>query len=299
MPHGLALGLIASVAWGFTDLTAALAGHRVGSLRVLAGSQLVSAVLLTVIAVADSSRLSAAVVPGFAAGMVLGVGAAIAYLAAFTALRIGPLSVVSPVIAAYGGATVVLAVLLRGETLLGGQAAGAALATAGVVLAAVVFHGGSLRGARFIGPGVLVAFVALVLFALLTVGLAGPMQEHGWLPVALGSRLANTVTALVLLGLALRRRSSRLGGLVETTRRLDRRSIGLVAAVGATDLVAFVAYSVGLEVSQAWLVGLSSSFGPVIPLLYAVGVMGERLRPTQWLGLSMIAAGVLVLALAG
>ena len=45
-----------------------------------------------------------------------------------------------------------LAVLLRGESLLPAQAMGAVLATVGVVLAGVVFDG-SLRGARLVGPG--------------------------------------------------------------------------------------------------------------------------------------------------
>ena len=69
-----------------------------------------------------------------------GVVAAGAYLSFFTALRIGPLSVVSPVVAAYGGLTVVLAVLVRGETLTALQAIGAALATIGVILTGLVFE---------------------------------------------------------------------------------------------------------------------------------------------------------------
>ena len=45
------------------------------------------------------------------------------------------MSVVSPVVVAYGGTTVILAVWLRGESLLPVQAVGAVLATVGVVLA--------------------------------------------------------------------------------------------------------------------------------------------------------------------
>ena len=70
--------------------------------------------------------------------VVTGVVAAGAYLSFFTALRIGPLSVVSPVVAAYGGLTVLLAVLVRGETLTPLQAVGAALATLGVILTGLV-----------------------------------------------------------------------------------------------------------------------------------------------------------------
>ncbi len=153
MSAGLALGLIASLAWGLVDITGALASRRMGSLRVLAGSQVVSLIALIGIVLVERSRLGDDAVAGVLAGLPLGVGAALAYLCYFTALRIGPLSVVSPVIVAYGGTTVLLAVLLRGETLLPAQVLGAVLATAGVVLAAIVFDGGSMRGARLVGPG--------------------------------------------------------------------------------------------------------------------------------------------------
>jgi drug/metabolite transporter (DMT)-like permease len=116
MSAGLALGLIASLAWGLVDITGALASRRLGSLRVLAGSQIVSLVALVVM-VRRGPRLTRWCHRGRPGRAAAGVGAALAYLCYFTALRIGPLSVVSPVIVAYGGTTVVLAVLLRGETL--------------------------------------------------------------------------------------------------------------------------------------------------------------------------------------
>ena len=46
--RGLALGLFASLAWGLVDISGALASRRLGSLRVLAGSQIVSLIALVV-----------------------------------------------------------------------------------------------------------------------------------------------------------------------------------------------------------------------------------------------------------
>jgi bacterial/archaeal transporter family protein len=299
MSAGLALGLIASLAWGLVDITGALASRRLGSLRVLAGSQIVSLVALVGIVIVERSRLGEGAIDGVLVGLPLGVGAALAYLCYFTALRIGPLSVVSPVIVAYGGTTVVLAVLLRGETLQPAQIVGAVLATAGVVLAAIVFDGGSMRGARLVGPGVAVAIVTMLLFATLTVALAAPIQDHGWLPVVLGSRLANTTSALVLLAVVGRLRSRRLEVLTEPSAPADRVSVGLVIVAGVFDIAAFAVYAVGLEIAPTWLVGLASSFGPVLAVAYAVWRLGERPRTTQWIGLAFLAAGVVVLAVAG
>ena len=275
MSAGLALGLIASLAWGLVDITGALASRRLGSLRVLAGSQIVSLVALVGIVIVERSRLGEGAIDGVLVGLPLGVGAALAYLCYFTALRIGPLSVVSPVIVAYGGTTVILAVLLRGETLQPAQIVGAVLATAGVVLAAIVFDGGSMRGARLVGPGVAVAIVTMLLFATLTVALAAPIQDHGWLPVVLGSRLANTTSALVLLAVVGRLRSRRLEVLTEPSAPADRVSVGLVIVAGVFDIAAFAVYAVGLEIAPTWLVGLASSFGPVLAVAYAVWRSGR------------------------
>jgi drug/metabolite transporter (DMT)-like permease len=296
---GLLLGLFATLAWGCVDVTAALAARRLGSLRVLAGSQAVSVLALALLVAADPSRLGDDAAAGIVAGLPLGIVAAAAYLAYFTALRIGPLSIVSPIIVAYGGTTVILAVLLRGETLLPAQAAGAVIATAGVVLAGLVFGEGSWRGARVVGPGVLVAVLTTLLFAVVTILLASPIRAHGWLPVVLGSRLANAAAGAALLGLALRTHAPRLQPLLWPGGALTRSAAALVVVAGVCDILAFGAYAIGLEVAPVWLVGLASSFGPVIVVMYAVGRLGERLGRTQWLGLALIGAGVVVLAVAG
>ncbi len=298
MPTGLALGLFASFAWGIVDVTAAVSTRLIGSLRVLVGAQLVSLAALALIAFAQPELLGAAPIEGIVAGFPLGILAAAAYLAYFTALRIGPVSIVSPVIMAYGGATVILAVLVRGETLSTQQAAGAILATAGVVLAGVTFEAGALRGMRVVGPGVVAAVLTLVGFAVLTVGLASPIRDHGWLPVVIGSRIGNNVGSLALLAVALVSGSRRFQPLLEPSGGWSRTALALVVACGAFDIAAFVAYAIGLSIAPVWLVGLSSSFGPVLAVAYAVTRLGERPHRTQWAGLALIGAGVVVLAVA-
>ena len=72
--------------------------------------------MVVALAIAQGSGLPSD--PGdLALSLFFGVVAAGAYMSFFTALRIGPLAVVSPVVAAYGGLTVVAAVLIRGESL--------------------------------------------------------------------------------------------------------------------------------------------------------------------------------------
>jgi drug/metabolite transporter (DMT)-like permease len=290
---GLLLGLFASLAWGLTDLAGALAGRRIGSLRTTAIADLASLVILAALFVAAGEHLpddpSVALVS-------LGVGclAGIAYLAFYTALQLGPLSVVSPVMSVYGGLTVVLAVLLLGEQLSAGQAFGALVATAGVALVGVYFER-DWRRTRLVGPGVVFGLVALVAFALVTVGLSGPIRAVGWLPALLLSRSGNTALILVLLGLRALRPAPPAGS--AESAPLHRPAVAQATLAGVLDVVASAAWGFGLAIAPTWLVGLSSSFGPVVAVLGGVVMLGERPRALQWAGLGLVAASVVLLAL--
>ena len=299
MSTGLALGLLASLLWGLVDIAAAVSTRRVGSARVLAGTQLVSITLLLAVAVMNPDLLGDEAAAGIAAGLPLGLLVCVVYLAYFTALRMGPVSIVSPVVIAYGGMTVVLAVLFRGETLTVAQAAGAVVATLGVVLAAITVDVRSLRGARIAGAGVAVAVFTLIGFAVMTVLLAGPIREHGWLPVIVGSRIGNTAGALAILAVGLRAGSSRFNPLMIPWLGWSKVAVIAVICSGLFDVTGFIAFSIGLEVAPTWLIGLASSFGPVLVVVWAVVHLGERPRPNQWVGLAVLATGVAVLALAG
>jgi drug/metabolite transporter (DMT)-like permease len=296
---GLVLGLVAALCWGSTDVAAAYSGRRLGSLRVAAIVQVTSLAAVLVVCVLRSTGLPAK--PEDTLASVLnGVVAAGAYLAFFTALRIGPVSVVSPVVAAYGGLTVVLAVVVRGESLTQLQALGAAVGTFGVILTGLVSDGG-WRGTRIVGRGVVFSLIAMVCFAILTIGLAGPIRSAGWLPVLLASRTANAGTVWLIMAAVLATRPPAAAPLLEPAR--DRPAITRGTAIGAAvvggllDIVGFVAFAIGLEQAPTWIVGLASSFGPVVSVIVAVMLWGERLRPNQWVGLAGIATGLVAVAL--
>jgi drug/metabolite transporter (DMT)-like permease len=302
VPLGLDYGLIAALCWGSTDVFATIGSRRLGSLPVAAIAQGVSFLAAIVIAIVLGAGLPSDPVM-LALSLFFGVIAAGAYLSFFTALRIGPLAVVSPVVAAYGGLTVVGSVLIRDESLTSLQAIGAALATAGVVLTGVVFEGG-WRGTRIVGRGVVFSLIAMLLFTILTVGMATPIRAEGWLPVVLASRLANAATVWIALGAVTLLRPSGGGLLVGgSTGSADHgaatrgRAVAAAALAGLLDVIGVVAFAIGLEVAPTWIVGLASSFGPVVAVIVAVALWGERLRPSQWVGLAGIALGLVAVAL--
>jgi drug/metabolite transporter (DMT)-like permease len=305
MPLGLLTGLGAALAWGTLDIFSALASRKIGSLKVTTGIQVIGATFVIVLALANGTSFPTDpfVVAG---GALVGLAGAGAYLAYFTGLRIGPIAVVSGVVAAYGGLTVILAVVIRGETLTTVQAVGAALATIGVILTGVQFQG-SLRGTRFSSPGVIFAVVALILFATMSIASDIVIDHAGWLQVLLVSRTTNAILTLLILLAAvtfLRRLAQPVligedgtDGSGDERRRLDKRVITFVVAAGLLDVLGLIVFMYGLEHAETWLVGLASSFGPAVTIIAAVAFMGERLRPIQWVGLAAVLAGMIAIGL--
>lgn len=295
MPFGLLTGLGAALSWGTMDIASALAARLIGSLRVTAGVQLICAIILGLISIVAGTSIPTD--PG-ALGLsaLLGLIGAGAYFAYFTGLRIGPISVVSGMVAAYGGLTVVLSVALRGESLTSLQALGATIATVGVIMTGVAFDGG-LRGTRFAGPGVVFAVVALVLFALMAITMDVAIESADWLQVLLVSRLVIAfvsivgIAAIVVVG---RRRPEPAASRPPVPVR--RVAVMLVVA-GALDATGLISFAIGLSSAPTWLVGLASSFGPAVTILVAVAMLGERLKGIQWFGLLGVVIGMIAIGL--
>jgi drug/metabolite transporter (DMT)-like permease len=297
MTEGLLLGLSAAVCWGLTDVTAALAGRRFGSLPTLAIAQAVSLAVLLLIGLVVEGRLPIA--PEVAAESVFfGSLLAIGYVTMFAGLAIGPVSVVSPAVAAFGAMTVILSVIFLGETVAPLQWLGVAIGTIGVSLTALRFDG-TLRGVRPVSGGVALAVVSIFLFAGGSIGLATPIRQVGWLDVVFMSRFANAMVVWVLLLVVRRLRPRGAHLLLDHPDEPNRRARWVVVSVGLLDMGGVISFGIGLQVSMAWIVGLASSFGPAVAVVVAVGLLGERLRAIQWLGLLAIAFGLVLIAVPG
>lgn len=307
MPFGLLTGLGAALTWGTMDIASALSSRLIGSLRVAAAVQLIGAAFLVPVAAVVGMTLPADLVALWPAA-ILGLIGAGAYFAYFTGLRVGPISVVSGMVAAYGGLTVVLSVVLRGESLTALQALGATIATIGVILTGIAFDGG-IRATRFAGPGVIFAVVALVLFAMMAITMDIALETADWIEVILVSRVVIGVICLAGVA-AVAARSA-------TATRVDATGAGpgampahreppstpwlrvtvLLVLAGALDAAGLVSFAVGLDNAPTWMVGLASSFGPAVTIIVAVAALGERLKPIQWFGLLGVAIGMVLIGL--
>ena len=132
----------------------------------------------------------------FALGTLVGF----AYLCLVNALRLGPISVVSPVFAGTGAATVVFAVLITGDQPALQEWIGVAAAASGAIL--VALSGTAVRGAGAgaprvaIGPGPLFALAAVLGYSISIILLQGPIRDVGWLPTLVVWRAGNLLDRL-------------------------------------------------------------------------------------------------------
>ena len=67
-----------------------------------------------------------------------------------------------------------------------------------------------------------------------------------------------------------------------------------IAAIGIMDTVAFVAYNTGLIVGQVSIVSVISSLYSAVTVVLAWIVLRERLQQSQWLGVGVVFAGIVL-----
>ncbi|MFJ4221311.1 EamA family transporter [Curtobacterium luteum] len=185
------LGLSGALVYGFADFLGGVASRRVRPVVVTAVAALVGIVPLAVgLVVVDSAFSGRAVVWGAVAGLAGGV----AVLLLYTALAIGPMSVLSPVTAVFAACVPVVVAVLRGTALSPLAVGMLVVAVVAVVLVASVRD---TSGARLTARGVAAAAVAGCGFGGIVLAYDMTPADSGVAPLVVAR-----VLQVVLLGVA-------------------------------------------------------------------------------------------------
>jgi len=283
---GILLGLTAALSWGLADYFAALASRRTGSFRVVLGFHLAAMVLLTVLLVGTGDGLSDVSGGDLAWFAFLGVLGGISYLAFYRALAIGPISIVSPIVSAYAAVTVVCAVLIGGERLAAGETAAIVVVILGVLLASSDLA--QMRHLERVALlGILLALTTAVVIGAFVYGVAYFSTEYGWLvPIF----LARGFSTLFLVLVSLR------GGEWRMTDRSPRLLLTIVG-IAVVDTLGYVAFNFGVRHEDTSVVATAAAPYAVVPIVAGVMLLNERPRSTQWAGIGLVIAGLVLLGL--
>lgn len=274
----VALALLSSLLWGAADFLGGTATRRLPAPVVVGVSQAVALVLLVPVLMTVGD-LPERWWPGALAGLAGVVGLACFY----AALAEGTMGVVAP-IAATGAAVPVFVGLARGEDPSALQIAGFVVALAGVMLAS----GPELTGSASTRPLVL-AVVSALCFGTVAVLLAE--GSEGSAGAVIGTLVVMRVVSVGLLGsLALVRRTA-----VGLTVRVAG-SWRLLLAVGVMDVAANAAFAFATRSGYLSVVAVLGSLYPVVTVLLARQVLGERLVRLQVIGAFGTLVGVALLS---
>jgi drug/metabolite transporter (DMT)-like permease len=294
---GILLGLTGAISWGIADFAARFASRRVGAYRTLFFMQCVGLLVLTAYLKA-SGGISRGVAPGWhpwALAAFAGVLNTISSLSLYYSFQIGVMSVVAPISSAYPALTVVLS-LLSGEHIQPLRAAGLAVTLTGVVLAATSFApdassesaaSGTPSSRAHLTRGVGWAVLSAIGFGFLFWFLGFHVVPVAGSAFSVWMIRLSTSTTLALCAAPARQ-----------TLRLPFGNVWwLLVAVGVMDTVAFVANNAALHIGQVSVVSVLASLYGAVTVLLAWIFLRERLERTQWLGIVLIFAGIVMVSL--
>jgi len=271
------LALASAATWGIADFSGGLVSRRLPTIAVTVVSQAAGfAALLIALGIHGGAIDGRSFVIGIAAG--LGGGSGLA--AFYKALSLGTMSIVSPLVAC--GAVVPFAIAIgTGERPAMIGLAGAAIALTGAVMA-------SAEERKVAVPervrAISLAVAAAVALGLFTYFLGLGSREGSPLSTLVGARVGSLG---FLVGLGLIRRAPLSVG---------RASLLPVAAVGLCDIAANALFALASGRGLLALVSVLGSLYPVMTLILARFILGERLTRLQLGGIGIALVGVAALS---
>jgi drug/metabolite transporter (DMT)-like permease len=271
---GPILALAASLSWGVGDFLAGLSSRRLQLLTVLLVSQAAGLTSLVVLVAVRGNGPPEAKYLVYAA--LAGIAGAIGLAALYRGLAVGSMSVVAP-ISATAAVIPVAAGVITGERPSTAQATGIALALAGVVLASRESRPDG--GGRGMAEGVGLALVAALGFGLLLVALGAASDAD-----ALWGTLAMRATSFTLLALT--------ALLIRPSLSLGRTDLAALALIGVLDAAGNALFAVATTESLLSVAAVLAQLYPVVTVLLARIVLGERISRLQQAGVVSAFAGI-------
>jgi drug/metabolite transporter (DMT)-like permease len=270
-------GLGAALCWATGTLAAARASRVVGPQRVLAWVMLVGLVVVVPLLVVSGlpEDVGAEDLGWLTASGAANVGG---LLCVYAALRVGKVSIITPITSTEGAIAALLAVV-AGEHLGAATAALLVVMVVGVVLASRGEDRGS-PGAHPVRATLLAASAAMIFgIGLYATGRASEALPLAW--ALLPPRLIGVVA--ITLPLLARRRLA-----------VPRSVVRFVVLAGLCEVVGFASYAVGARHSIAIAAVLAAQFA-AIAVVASFVLFDERLRRPQLAGIATIAMAVAVL----
>ena len=271
------LALSSAVTYGAGDFAGGLAARRAPVLTVTVVAQGTGLVALTPVALLVGGHISLAALGIGAVAGLCGTGGLLLYL---RGLAVGPMGLVAPLSSVVGAALPLLAGVLAGE-----RPGGLAWLALTVALAAIVLASAGSRGNAAAGVGLVYGLGAGVGFGLFFVAVAATPEDAGLWPLVAGRFASVAVLGAILLAGG--------GG---ARRRLTPADARLMVLCGLLDTTANVLFLLATRTGALSISGVLVSLYPVVVVVLARVVLGERLSGLQLTGVGLALTASALLA---
>ncbi|MHC5797857.1 EamA family transporter [Lacisediminihabitans sp. FW035] len=281
----VALALAGSVIYGASDFFGGLAARGTGAVRVTLINSVAGFSVLVVATVLLPGQWGA---PVLLWGVLAGVCGAVALVLLYACLAIGPMSILSPILALVAAAIPIAIGFARGERLSGLGYLGLLVGLVAIILICLVPGERAVRPSR---RGILMAVGAGVAIGgyLVFIDLTPP--DSGPAPLLITFVVTGIVMAVVLFSQRLARR-----GIPRPA--ISRSTVGFAVLCGLTDAAAAFLFLLALRAGELSIVSVLNALAPAGTIVLAAVVLRERIAPVQWagLGVALVAAALLALA---
>jgi drug/metabolite transporter (DMT)-like permease len=278
------LGFVSAVVYGASDFFGGLASRRMSALLAsFLGFAVAFVVTAVAVAIERPVWSGEAVVLGAIAGIVGSIGTA----ALYACLAVGPMSVLSPGVAAiYAVLPAVVGILLGERFPPIGYAALVVVIVAGILLAASPESG---KASRPSGRALLYAATAGVGFAAYIIAIDATPAESGLIPLFVDLISGGGLFAIALLVRRIRNGPGELAAIRDRTATLQALAAGALLVTGNILLV------IGLHLGDLAVMGVLNSLYPLGTVILAIVLLKERLTPVQGIGIVLAIAGAVTL----
>jgi drug/metabolite transporter (DMT)-like permease len=274
MPNaGIPAGIFSALSFGAGDFAGAVAARRAGALAVVAGAHAIG--LLALLLAALVMQPPPPSLDGALIGLVAGIAGAVGLAALYRGMSVGAMGLVT----ALSGAGS-LAIPLVVGALLGARIGPVQLVGVGCAAAAAVAASGASR-------------TELGRQALLLAGLAAVGFGAWYVLIDIAARSGDPLWALVFSRLA----SASAAALV-SVGRFDRKRfpLRLVALAGLFDVGGNALYVVARESLPIGLAASLTGMYPIVTMILARVVLGERLPRLGQVGVGLALLGVVLIS---
>ena len=273
------LALAASLSWGFGDFLGGVKARVLPSLTVLAASQPFGLAALGIAVAARGTGIPGDEVAWAALAALFGT---VGLFAFYQGMAAGAISVVTPIAAVAAGTPVIWGVAVSGDHISSLQAIGFVAAIGGSVCASI-----ELRAERTqIAAGVGWAVLAMLAFGAYYVPMHAASTQD-WLWPAFLFRC----TSVTLVWSAVLVRRARPTGL--------RGHWPALIAIGFLDTGGNALYAASSSHGLISVVSVLASLYPVVTVLLARLLLGERVQRTQDVGVAVTLVGVVLITAGG